>query len=146
MPTKIIENQMKQSVEQLNNNNINQVDGMKLNICNDNTLEIPKKKLIGIIGRTGSGKSVVLHTLLQEKLGKMNSLGIISYASQEPWIFPGSIRQNILFGEEMDRERYFDVIKSCALLKDFEQFEDGDRTIIGERGASLSGGQKARIK
>lgn len=72
--------------------------------------------------------------------------GNISYAAQEPWVFAGSVRQNILFGLDMDRERYDMVVKACALLKDFEQLESGDKTIIGERGASLSGGQKARIK
>lgn len=62
------------------------------------------------------------------------------------WIFAGTVRQNILFGEEYDEDRYNAVVKSCALLQDFIQLEDGDKTLIGERGASLSGGQKARIK
>lgn len=62
------------------------------------------------------------------------------------WIFAGTVRQNILFGEEYDDDRYRAVVKCCALLQDFEQLESGDRTVIGERGASLSGGQKARIK
>lgn len=72
--------------------------------------------------------------------------GSIAYANQEPWIFAASVRQNILFGEKFDQESYDAVVKTCALLKDFEQFENGDHTIIGDRGASLSGGQKARVK
>lgn len=103
-------------------------------------------KLVGIIGPVGSGKSVLLRAILRQKPSSSNNEDIMSYAAQESWIFPKSVRQNILFGEEMDRERYMDVTKSCALAKDFKQFENGDRTIIGERGASLSGGQKARIK
>lgn len=56
------------------------------------------------------------------------------------------MKHNILFGDEYDRERYNSEVQSCALEKDFEQFKNSDRTIVGERGACLSGGQKARIK
>lgn len=72
--------------------------------------------------------------------------GTVSYVSQEPWVFAGSVKQNILFGEDMEKDKYDSVIKTCALVKDFEQLPHGDRSIIGERGASLSGGQKARIR
>lgn len=71
--------------------------------------------------------------------------GIISYASQESWVFGATIRQNILFGAAFDKKRYSEVVEACALEKDFNQFPDGDSTIVGDRGASLSGGQKARI-
>lgn len=77
--------------------------------------------------------------------GSIELNGIISYASQEPWVFAATVRQNILFGADYDKDRYNDVVKVCALEKDFTQFPDGDRTIVGDRGASLSGGQKARI-
>jgi len=69
----------------------------------------------------------------------------MSYASQEPWLFSGTVRQNILFGQPMDRRRYAKVVKKCALERDFELLPFKDKTIVGERGASLSGGQKARI-
>lgn len=57
----------------------------------------------------------------------------------------GTVRSNILFGQAYDRERYRQVVKKCALERDFALLPNGDRTIVGERGASLSGGQKARI-
>lgn len=57
----------------------------------------------------------------------------------------GTVRSNILFGQPYDRERYRQVVKKCALERDFSLLPNGDRTIVGERGASLSGGQKARI-
>lgn len=112
-------------------------------------IELPKGKLIGVIGSVGAGKSSFLQLLLRElplESGSMRINGTISYASQESWLFAGSVRQNILFGQEYRRERYDAVVKMCALTKDFEQFENGDRTIVGDRGISLSGGQKARLK
>ncbi|XP_055304324.1 ATP-binding cassette subfamily C member 4-like [Sitodiplosis mosellana] len=111
-------------------------------------VDFPRRKLIGIIGCVGAGKSSFLQAILRElplEAGSMRINGSISYASQEPWVFAGSVRQNILFGEDYDRDRYDDVIRTCALAKDFEQLENGDRTIVGDRGASLSGGQKARL-
>lgn len=111
--------------------------------------DFAKGKLIGIVGPIGSGKSSLLQALLRElplESGSVCINGSVSYACQEPWVFAGSVRQNILFGQEMDRNRYDMVVKACALEKDFEQLEFDDRTLVGERGASLSGGQKARIK
>lgn len=77
--------------------------------------------------------------------GSITVEGRLSYASQVPWIFPSSLRQNILFGEQYDRNRYYQVIKACALERDFDAFTHGDKTLVGERGIMLSGGQKARV-
>lgn len=71
--------------------------------------------------------------------------GDVAYSSQEPWLFVGTVRQNILFGQPYNAERYKEVIQVCALKRDFELFPHGDKTIVGERGVSLSGGQRARI-
>ena len=54
-------------------------------------------------------------------------------------MFSGTVRQNILFGMEFEEERYWNVIKACALKHDLAQWEFGDRTLVGERGVSLSG-------
>lgn len=109
---------------------------------------IPRGKLVGIVGAIGSGKSSILQAILGElplESGQIICNDTISYVSQEPWLFAGSIRQNILFGNALDRKRYKKVIRVCALEADLEQFPDGDETLVGERGISLSGGQKARI-
>ena len=70
--------------------------------------------------------------------------GNVAYASQEPWLFAGTVRQNILFGRKMDQRRYDKVVKVCQLKRDFTLLPYGDKTIVGEKGISLSGGQRAR--
>ena len=105
-------------------------------------------QLLAIIGSVGSGKSSVIQAILGElpcSEGKISVSGKISYSPQEPWIFSGTVRQNILFGQAHDKDRYSRVLSACALEVDLEQWEAGDRTLVGERGVALSGGQKARV-
>ncbi|KAF5303188.1 hypothetical protein FQA39_LY10101 [Lamprigera yunnana] len=112
------------------------------------TVDIQNKQLIAIIGPVGSGKTSLIHVILKElpiTYGSMKITGTISYASQIPWLFYASIRQNILFGNPYVEERYKQIIKICALETDLCNFPYGDRTIVGESGSNLSGGQKARI-
>lgn len=118
------------------------------NTLSDLNIEVKPGRLVAVIGPVGSGKSSLLHAILKElplTKGEIEVNGQVSYASQEPWLFAGSVRQNILFGQQMDKERYKIVVKKCALERDFELFPYGDKTIVGERGVSLSGGQRARI-
>ncbi|KAF9409362.1 hypothetical protein HW555_011256 [Spodoptera exigua] len=118
------------------------------NTLTDLSLTIKPGKIIAVIGPVGCGKSSLLHVLLRELpllSGTVHVGGNVSYASQEPWLFAGSVRQNILFGQPMDRPRYNTVVRRCALDRDFALFPHGDKTIVGERGVSLSGGQRARI-
>uniref|UniRef100_A0A6G1SI71 Multidrug resistance-associated protein 4 n=1 Tax=Aceria tosichella TaxID=561515 RepID=A0A6G1SI71_9ACAR len=105
-------------------------------------------ELLVIVGRVGSGKSSVLMSILGElplAAGRMQIRGRLSYASQEPWIFAGTVRENVLFGKKFNATRYKDVLRACSLDRDIKLFPQGDETIVGERGVSLSGGQKARI-
>jgi ABC-type multidrug transport system fused ATPase/permease subunit len=69
----------------------------------------------------------------------------VSYCAQTPWVINDSIQGNILFGRPLDSERYYEVLEDCALRDDLKMFPAGDQTEIGERGITLSGGQKARI-
>ncbi|KAI8429874.1 hypothetical protein MSG28_000366 [Choristoneura fumiferana] len=111
-------------------------------------ISVPKGKLCAIIGSVGSGKSSVLQLLLNElrsTSGRIHLSGPLSYACQEPWLFVATVRQNILFGLPYNSKKYKEVVRVCALQKDFQQFPHGDQTLVGERGASLSGGQRARI-
>ncbi|XP_055848005.1 probable multidrug resistance-associated protein lethal(2)03659 [Episyrphus balteatus] len=112
------------------------------------SFQVQENEFLGIIGSIGSGKSSLLNAILGELeviVGNIEVNGILSYSPQEPWIFEGSIRDNIIFIEKFNEERYKEVVKVCALQRDIDAFRYGDSTIIGERGVSLSGGQKARI-
>jgi len=71
--------------------------------------------------------------------------GSTAYASQQPWLLPETIRENVLFGLEYEDSWYQTVIDACALQRDLESFPAGDQTLVGENGANLSGGQKARV-
>jgi len=82
---------------------------------------------------------------LKSSQGQIHINGKISYVSQEPWLFAGTVRNNILFGQSYDKDKYQNVVNVCALTKDFEQLPYGDKTLVGERGTALSGGQRARI-
>ncbi|XP_071455792.1 probable multidrug resistance-associated protein lethal(2)03659 [Hetaerina americana] len=120
---------------------------------NDNTLHninlhLKPGMLIAVIGPVGSGKSSLLQAILGEIPINSGSIEVpqkISYVSQEPWIFGGSVRQNITFIDKFESERYKQAIKVTALKHDFEQLPYGDATLVGERGITLSGGQKARV-
>ncbi|XP_056631845.1 probable multidrug resistance-associated protein lethal(2)03659 isoform X2 [Diorhabda sublineata] len=112
------------------------------------TMNISSPGLVAIVGSVGSGKSSFLQVILQELEpieGYVIVNGSISYASQEPWLFGSTIRQNILFGQPYDKKKYDEVIKVCALISDLNILPYGDKTRVGERGVTLSGGQRARV-
>ncbi|XP_063985040.1 ATP-binding cassette sub-family C member 4-like [Diachasmimorpha longicaudata] len=104
--------------------------------------------MTAVVGPVGAGKSSLLQLILGELSssdGHVTVGGSVSYASQEPWLFGASVRNNILFGQPYDESRYRQVVRVCALTKDLTQFPQGDKTLVSERGMSLSGGQRARI-
>nr|AVT42148.1 ABC transporter C [Lissorhoptrus oryzophilus] len=111
-------------------------------------IDIFKPGLTILLGVNASGKTALINTILGNILpttGEVSVQGTLSYASQEPWVFPSSIRQNILFGEKYDEIRYQTVLRVCALLEDLTQFPKKDQTIIGDTGFNISKGQQARI-
>ncbi|KAL2334838.1 hypothetical protein Fmac_016051 [Flemingia macrophylla] len=72
--------------------------------------------------------------------------GKFAYVAQTAWIQTGTIRENILFGSDLDMHRYQETLHRSSLVKDIELFPHGDLTEIGEREINLSGGQKQRIQ
>jgi len=105
-------------------------------------------QLTTVIGTIGSGKTSFLLSLLREvpfSQGELNIEGRVAYVEQDPIIFSGTVRSNILFGLEYNPTLYKTVVRACNLLPDFEQLDKKDETLVGEKGITLSGGQKARI-
>jgi len=114
----------------------------------DINVRIPVRKLTAIIGKVGSGKSSFLKAILKElpkTQGKLIMSGKIAYVEQEPIIFSGTISDNILFGRPYQKDLYHQVLKSTGLYEDLKQMPEKDNTIVGERGVTLSGGQKTRL-
>ncbi|KAI0887499.1 P-loop containing nucleoside triphosphate hydrolase protein [Annulohypoxylon maeteangense] len=107
-----------------------------------------KGELTCIVGRVGSGKSSLLQSVLGDLWkveGSVRVHGTVAYVAQQPWIMNATVKENIIFGHRYESNFYEQTVKACALLSDFTQLPDGDDTVVGERGISLSGGQKARV-
>ncbi|KAK6342083.1 hypothetical protein TWF730_001562 [Orbilia blumenaviensis] len=107
-----------------------------------------KGELSCIVGRVGQGKSSLLSAILGDlwkKNGSVMVKGSVAYVAQHSWVVNGTIKDNILFGHRLDSAFYDQVIKACALVDDLAVLPDGDQTEVGEKGISLSGGQKARL-
>ncbi|KAJ2557112.1 hypothetical protein EV175_001548, partial [Coemansia sp. RSA 1933] len=138
-------------------------------------VQFPIGGLSLVSGPTGSGKSSLLSAMigemtltkgrillptihsseiaasdgLYEDVIELSGEGLaicdIAYVAQEAWLRNATIRENILFGEHYDKERYEEVLRVCALKPDLRILNAGDMTEIGERGVTLSGGQKQRV-
>jgi len=108
-------------------------------------LQVHRSEIVAVIGRVGSGKTMLLRALLGELQAQDRSTvalrGKIAYASQQPFILNASFRNNVLFGSDFDEERYEKSLDACCLRQDIQRLGPaGDLTEIGERGVTLSGG------
>ena len=123
--------------------------------CNDEitalkdiSLKISKNELVMITGPVGCGKSALIGTILGELniiKGTLTNPWNVAFVPQCPWIFTGSIRENILFGKSLHEASYHVAIEASKLNDDLENLPDGDLTVVGERGVALSGGQRSRV-
>ncbi|CAI2362604.1 unnamed protein product [Moneuplotes crassus] len=105
-------------------------------------------QLVCIVGAVGSGKTHLLLSLMKELRTEgvhVTTTGSIAYVEQEPFIISGSIKDNILMGDHYDPDEFSKVLQVCCLDQDIANMEDGIDTEIGDRGVTISGGQKARI-
>ncbi|KAF9078085.1 metal resistance protein YCF1 [Rhodocollybia butyracea] len=111
-------------------------------------LSVRKGELMGIFGKVGCGKTSLLSGIIGDmtrREGEVLVKGTIAYAPQNPWIMSATVRENILFSHEYDESFYNLVIEACALRPDLELLPQSDATEVGEKGITLSGGQRARI-
>ena len=134
-------------------------------------LVFPKGKLSLVTGKTGSGKSLLLHAILGEAdvvsgrvavpsisksadpvpSGRVPATGdwlipnAVAYVAQIPWIQNASLQDNITFDSPFDQARLDAVIEACALVPDLATLVDGRHTELGVNGINLSGGQKWRV-
>ena len=114
----------------------------------DMDLTIGRGELVAVIGGVGSGKSSLLAALagdMRRTTGSITMGATRAFCPQYPWIQNTSVRDNIVFGKDYDRKWYDAVIDACALRPDLEMLPNGDMTEIGERGITVSGGQKQRL-
>lgn len=114
----------------------------------DVNLEIKPGSLVGVVGFVGSGKSSLLAAMLGDMHvieGKVTCTGRTAFAPQLPVLHNMTVRDNILYGREMDTAFYQRVIQCCQLTNDINSMAAADMSEVGEKGSNLSGGQKQRI-
>ncbi|KAK4685724.1 hypothetical protein P7C73_g4418, partial [Tremellales sp. Uapishka_1] len=117
-------------------------------ILQDIDLSVTKGELLAVVGRVGDGKSSLLGAILGEMTrseGSVKLRGDVAYFSQNSWILSATVKDNIIFGHRFDPVFYDQVLDACALRSDLAVLPQGHMTEVGEKGVSLSGGQKARI-
>ena len=130
-------------------------------VLEDINFTINKGETIGVVGKTGSGKTTFIkqllrlypideHTLLLDGKGieKYYDYSVrekIGYAPQEYQLFSKSIKENVLFYRYDLEDRLDEVLEQADIEKDISRFKDGIDTLVGENGLSLSGGQKQRL-
>jgi ATP-binding cassette subfamily B protein len=158
--------EVKKYIKNINNIRFENVsftyDDRNVKILDDISFKITKGQKVLILGSSGSGKSTILGLLsglLIPQNGQIyindipiseiqtdNLREFIGYVPQEPSLFSGTIQENILFGKEMnDIDEYETIINTVQMKDEIIQFLDKDQTLLGQKGLSISGGQKQRL-
>lgn len=114
----------------------------------DIDFSVARNELIAVIGTVGSGKSSLLAALagdMRRTSGSVTMGASRAFCPQYAWIQNATAKDNITFGKPFRKDWYGKVVEACALLPDFDMLPHGDQTEIGERGITVSGGQKQRF-
>ena len=153
----LLSEEHKNNIQKISNDNntIINIDNInfgvkKIKLLKKINLTIEKEELICLIGPTGSGKTCLLNAIMNnfeilesKKLPQI--YGDISFCPSQPWIMTESIKNNIIFFDKYDEDKYNTVIDLCCLKKDFEKLSEGDNTMVNSTCSNISEGQKVRI-
>lgn len=124
------------------------IEEQKIFTINNLNFSVGRDELVAVIGGVGSGKTSLLSALagdMRKTDGEVKLGASRAFCPQSAWIQNATVRKNILFGKDYDRKWYNDVIDACALRADLDILPNGDMTEIGEKGITVSGGQKQRL-
>ncbi|QRW07534.1 ABC transporter [Ceratobasidium sp. AG-Ba] len=120
-------------------------------VLHDITFTLRPGMLYMCVGSVASGKSSLMASMLGELTLLNGTIATsvrelrIAYASQDAFIFPGTLRDNVLLDSAFDGARYNAVINACGLMPDIARLVKGDGTVLGDKGVTLSGGQRQRV-
>jgi len=136
--------------------------GYERPVLRDISLEVPAGQIVAVVGRTGAGKSTLMHMLTREFNPPPGTVFVdgqdirhiplkelrraIGYVPQETFLFSDTIRNNIAFGQpDASLEAIEQAAQTARLADAIRDMPDGYDTMLGERGINLSGGQKQRL-
>jgi ATP-binding cassette subfamily B protein len=116
---------------------------------------------LGVMGHTGAGKTTILKLLMRyyepdqgrvivngkdvQDLTLDSVRSAMGFVSQEPFLFFGSLKQNVIYNRESTEEEILSALKLAGAAQFVDELEDGLDTMVGDRGTKLSGGQRARV-
>mgnify|MGYP001346470101 FL=1 len=135
--------------------------GTSVNVLNNVSFNVDSGGFLGIMGHTGAGKSTILKLVekfYQPQSGavKINGKAVseftiksirsrFGFVSQDPFLFFGSIRENVAYAREVSDEEVVSSLKTAGAWEFVSELEEGMDSMVGDRGVRLSGGQRARI-
>jgi len=135
--------------------------GTSTKVLSGISFKVTAGEFLGVMGHTGAGKTTILKLLMryyepQEGRVLVNGIDVqdltldsvraaMGFVSQEPFLFFGSIKQNVAYNRKADEEEIMKALEMAGAAEFVKEFEDGLETMVGDRGTMLSGGQRARV-